>query len=77
MKNRKTLLMISFAIAAVMVVSQAAFAEESNGNNGNGMMQMMNNEGTQKMMNAMNTPEGQEMMNACGNFMESYDAEDN
>ncbi len=84
MKNKKTLLLGSFALAAVLVVGQSVFASNDNTNssgsmsnmrNGNdmsGMMQMMGNENMQKMMGAMNSPEGQKMMNACGTFMESY-----
>jgi hypothetical protein len=79
LKNKKTLLMVPFALAAVLVVGQAVMAAEPNNDgmmNGNGMMQMMNNEGMQKMMGAMNTPEGQEMMNACSKFMDSYGEEE-
>jgi hypothetical protein len=73
MKSRKTLLITSFALAAVLVVGQSVMASEPSGTQGmGGMMQMMENEGMQKMMGAMNTPEGQEMMKSCSNFMESY-----
>jgi hypothetical protein len=82
MKNKKTLLIVSFALAAVLVVGQAVMAAEPNnggmmnGNGMSGMMQMMDNEGMQKMMGAMSTPEGQEMMNSCSNFMDSYGDEE-
>lgn len=72
MKNKKTLLMVSFALAAVLVVGQGVFAANDNNNGMSGMTQMMGNENMQKMMSAMNSPEGQEMMSACSTFMESY-----
>jgi hypothetical protein len=80
MRNKKTLLIVSFALAAVLVAGQAVFAAESddrngmgnmmNGNGMTGMMKMMENGNMQKMMNAMNSPEGQGMMETCGNFMD-------
>lgn len=85
MKNKKTLLMVSFALAAVLVVGQGVFAANdnniANGNMSNmmnensmsGMTQMMGNEDMRKMMSAMNSPEGQEMISACSTFMDSYD----
>jgi hypothetical protein len=82
MKNKKTLLLVSFALAAVLVVGQAVMAAEPNnggmmnGSGMSGMMQMMDNDGMQKMTGAMNTPEGQEMMNSCSNFMDSYGEEE-
>jgi hypothetical protein len=81
--KKKALLLVSFALATVLVVGQAGIAAESdekspnqgmmNGNGMSGMMNMMQNENMGKMMDAMNSPEGQEMMNSCSNFMESYD----
>jgi hypothetical protein len=78
--QKKALLLVSFALAAVLVVGQVGFAAESDnfngmGNmmNGNGMSEMMDNGSMNKMMGAMNSPEGQEMVESCGNFMESYD----
>lgn len=77
MKNKKILLIVSFALAAGLVIGQAVIAAESNIGmmNGNGMsgLMQMDNEGMQKMMGAINTPEGQEMMNSCSKFMDSYD----
>lgn len=84
MKNKKTLLMVSFALATILVVGQGVFAaNDNNSTNGNmsnmmnengisGMTQMMGSENMRKMMSAMNSPEGQEMMSACSTFMESY-----
>jgi hypothetical protein len=90
--KKKALLLVSFALATVLVVGQAGLAAESeektpnqgmmNGNgmsgmmNSNGMSGMMQNENMGKMMDAMNTPEGQEMVESCGNFMESYGDEE-
>lgn len=85
MKNKKTLLVVSFALAAILVIGQEVIAANSNDNNGissnmsnmmnedgiPGMTQMMGNENVQKMISAMNSPEGQEMMSACSTFMES------
>jgi hypothetical protein len=65
MKIKKTPFLLSFALAAIIVVGQDGFAKGSD----NGMENMMNGNG---MMEAMNSPEGQKMMSACGNFMESY-----
>jgi len=79
--QKKALLLISFALAAVLVVGQVGFAAEPKDNNqgdgmmngnGSGMMNMMQNENMNKMMGAMNSPEGQQMINSCGNFMDSY-----
>jgi hypothetical protein len=76
--RKKTLLLVSFALATVLVVGQVGFAAESddfsgmmNMMNGNGMSAMMENESMNKMMNNINTPEGQEMINSCGKFMDS------
>jgi hypothetical protein len=78
--QKKALLLVSFALAAVLVVGQVGFAAEPDnskgmGNmmNGNGMSEMMDNGSMNKMMDAMNSPEGQAMMDSCGSFMESYD----
>jgi hypothetical protein len=75
-----TLLLVSFALAAVLVVGQIGLAAESDHSkgmgsmmNGNEMSEMMENGGMSKMMDAMNSPEGQAMMDSCGSFMESYD----
>jgi len=80
--QKKTLLLISFALAAILVVGQVGFAAEPKDNNqgannmmngnGSGMMNMMQNENTNKMMDGMNSPEGQQMIDSCGNFMDSY-----
>jgi hypothetical protein len=78
--KKKMLLLVSFALAAVLVVGQIGFAAEpgnSNGMgmgsmmNGNGMNKMMENGSMNKMMDAMNSSEGQAMMDSCGSFMES------
>ncbi|AQS55728.1 hypothetical protein [Novibacillus thermophilus] len=75
--KKKTALLMSFALAIVLVVGQIAFAhgEDDNGGmgimDGNGISGMMNNANMGQMMEAMNSPEGQEMMNACMNFMQS------
>jgi hypothetical protein len=82
--QKKTMLLISFALAAILVVGQTGFAAESDpGNggmmNGNGMgdmMKMMQNENMGKMMDAMNTPEGEAMMESCSTFLESYGEKD-
>lgn len=82
--QKKTMLLVSFALAAVLVVGQVGFATEPDNNgggmgsimNGNGMSRMMNmtdNENMDKMKGAINSPEGQAMIESCGNFMESYD----
>jgi hypothetical protein len=79
--NKKRMLIISFTLAAVLVLGPLAFsvgATEDNGGmgnmmGGNGMSGMMENGNMGKMMGAMNSPEGQEMMNSCSNFMSSYD----
>jgi hypothetical protein len=80
--QKKTMLLVSFALATVLVVGQVGFAAKAdndagkggmmNGNGMSGMMNMMENENMGKMMDAMNSPEGQAMMESCGNFMESY-----
>lgn len=76
--KKKTMLVLSFALSAVLVIGQMAFASTDgssnmmNGNGMSGMANMMNNENMNNMMNAMNSEKGQEMMNACGSFMESY-----
>jgi hypothetical protein len=86
--QKKSLLMISFTLAVVIVLGPMAFSIDAN-ENGNGMMgdggmmmgennsmnsmmKMMDNENMGKMMNAMATPEGEKMMKSCGNFMSSY-----
>jgi hypothetical protein len=80
-KIKKLSFVFSFALATLLVVGQAGFAEGSDNNgmgnmmNGNGMSNMMENGNMSNMMNAMNSPKGQEMMNACGDFMESYEDE--
>lgn len=85
--QKKRMLFISFALAAVLVVGPLAFsigAAEGNGGIGNmmngmmngngmnGMMNMMENGNMSKMMEAIDSPEGQEMINSCSNFMSSY-----
>ncbi len=78
MKIKKVPFVLSFSMAAVLVIGQGAFAKESEGDrpdsmmNGNGMMNMMENGNMSQMMEAMNSPEGKKMMKACGDFMESY-----
>lgn len=62
--QKKTMLGVSFALAAALVVGGMALAAGSDDNKGT--------DATQKMINAMNSQEGQEMVKACGNFMESY-----
>lgn len=82
--QKKTMLLVSFALAAILVVGQVGFAAETenkgggmmNGNGMGGMMNMMENENMGKMMEAMNSPEGEAMMESCSNFMETYDDED-
>lgn len=64
--KKKIAFFSSFALAALLVVGQFTYAEQSDG-----MMNMMNGNGMSKMMEAMNSPEGQKMMKACGEFMES------
>lgn len=85
MQNKKLMLIMSFALAAVLVVGGVAYAHSSDGSggvgmmNGNGMSNMMDNmmgEGMGDMMEAMNSPEGQAMMEACHNFMSSYGEDD-
>jgi hypothetical protein len=82
--QKKRLLIISFTLAAVLVMGPLAFSvgatEDNsgmgnmmNGNGMNGMMNMMENGNMDKMMEAMNSEAGQEMMNSCSNFMSSYD----
>ncbi|WP_199622543.1 hypothetical protein [Paenibacillus alkalitolerans] len=83
MKNRKTMLIATFVLAALVIAGQQVFAAQSDGPQGmgnmmsengmNGMMQMMENKGMQKMMDAMDSPEGKQMMNSCSKFMESYE----
>ena len=81
--RKKAMLVLSFALAAILVLGPMAFptgATEGNsgignmmnGNGMSGMAKMMENGNMSKMMEAMNSPEGQEMMNACSNFMSSY-----
>lgn len=78
--RKKTMLLVSFALAAVLIVGQVGFSAESEREgskggmmNGNGMMNMMENENMDNMMDSMNSPEGEAMTESCGNFMESYD----
>lgn len=68
--KKKIVFVSSFALAALLVMGQFTYAEQSNG-----MMNMMNGNGMDKMMEAMNSPEGQKMMKACGEFMESKSEE--
>lgn len=80
--KKKLPFVLSFALAALIVIGQASFAkggsDDSNmGNmmnmmNGNGMAQMMENGTMTKMMNAMNSPEGKKMISDCQNFMNKY-----
>ncbi|MFC4767005.1 hypothetical protein [Effusibacillus consociatus] len=63
--QKKTMLGVSFALAAALVVGGMALAAGSDDNKGNDL--------AAKMINAMNSPEGQEMVKSCGKFMESYD----
>jgi hypothetical protein len=86
--NKKRMLIISFTLAAVLVVGPLAFSvgatEDNggmgnmmggmmNGNGSNGMMNMMENESMGKMMEAIDSPEGQAMIEGCGNFMSSLE----
>lgn len=64
--KKKIALVLSFALATLLVVGQFAFAEELDTNMG-----MMNGNGMMNMMEVMHSPEGQEMMNACNKFMDS------
>ncbi|MFC4324242.1 hypothetical protein [Litchfieldia salsa] len=64
--KKKIAFVSSFALAALLVIGEFTYAEQSDG-----MMNMMNGNGMSKMMEAMNSPEGQEMMKVCGEFMES------
>lgn len=69
-KNKKLLLIPSFAIAAALVAGPVGIISASG--DYSGMMNgMMNGEGMNQMMEAMNSPEGKEMINACQNFMTS------
>lgn len=76
MKIKKAPFVMSFALAALLVIGTTAFAHGDNGMgnmmNGNGMMNMMDKGNMNQMMGAMNSPEGQKMMNTCNEFMESY-----
>lgn len=75
--QKKMMLIVSFALAAVLVVGQVGFAAESDNSRGMGnMMNGMENGNMGKMMEAMNSPEGEAMMNECGNFMDSYENKD-
>ncbi|SDJ12452.1 hypothetical protein [Alteribacillus bidgolensis] len=88
MKNKKLLMIPSFAIAAALVAGPInigdAHEEHENGGMMNGMMSgeamgnsnMMHGEGMDQMMEAMNSPEGQEMMNACANFKNTQGEEE-
>ncbi|WP_166240128.1 hypothetical protein [Paenibacillus turpanensis] len=83
MKNKKTMLMATFTLAAVLIAGQSVLAAESNAIESqpkemetSGIMNPMDNPGMQKMMNAMNTPEGQEMMKSCSTFMDKYAQEE-
>ncbi|SDJ24799.1 hypothetical protein [Alteribacillus bidgolensis] len=78
MKNKKLLMIPSFAIAAALVAGPINIgdAHEEDGNSGGMMNGMMNGEGMSQMMEAMNSPEGQEMMNACQNFMNAQGEEE-
>lgn len=81
--QKKSLLMISFTLAVVIVLGPMAFSIDAKENN-NGMMGqdgMMSGESSSmnsmmKMMNAMSTPEGEKMMEACSNFMSSYNEQE-
>jgi hypothetical protein len=66
--KKKIAFVSSFALAALLVVGQFTYAEKPENN----MDNMMNGNGMMNMMEAMNSPEGQKMMTACGEFMESY-----
>jgi hypothetical protein len=67
--KKKIAFVSSFALATLLVVGQFAYAESD------GMMNMMNGNGMTQMMEAMNSPEGKKMMSTCGEFMESYNQE--
>lgn len=73
--KKKSMLLVSFALTAILVISQVGFAAESDKEDG-GMMNMMENENMGKMMEAMNSPKGKTMMESCGNYMETYGDED-
>lgn len=88
MRNKKLMLLMSFILAAFLVIGGTAFASPSEGDtgrgmvngmmngNGDGMMNMINGNGMSNMMEAMNSPEGQEMIDGCQDFMSSYDDSD-
>lgn len=77
MKNKKLLMIPSFAIAAALIAGPINIGDAHEEDGHGGMMNgeamgnsnMMNGEGMDQMMETMNSPEGQEMMNACQNFM--------
>lgn len=71
--QKKMLLVISFALATILVVGQVGFAAVPK-DNSQGMGNMMNGNGSgmNNMMNALNSPEGQQMIDSCGSFMDSY-----
>lgn len=76
--RKKSLLIVSFALAAVLVIGQVGFAAESDNSRGmGGMMNMMENGNMGKMMEAMNSPEGEAMMNECGNYMDTHGNKEN
>ncbi|RKL69231.1 hypothetical protein CR203_04150 [Salipaludibacillus neizhouensis] len=70
MLNKKLMLLMSFVLAAFLVIGGTAFASPIEGN---GMMNMINGNGMSNMMEAMNSPQGQEMIDGCQDFMSSYD----
>lgn len=80
--KKKLPFVLSFALAALVVIGQAGFAHgpdndggASNMMNGNGMgmMSMMGNGQMSEMMDAMNSPEGKKMIESCTNFMQSFE----
>ena len=74
MKKKRNLLIVSFALAAALVVGQAAFASSDKGggtgymdsmmNESGGMDSMMNGNDMSGMMQMMNNEGMQKMMNA-------------
>lgn len=65
--KKKLPLVLSFALAALIVVGQASLAQGSDDNNRT--VNMMNGDGMTTMMKKGNMSE---MMNACIDFMQSF-----
>lgn len=72
MKKKSGMLLFSFALSTLLVVSTVGFSSSTAANEDINIMAMINDNGMMNMMKEMDSPEGQEMMKNCSAFMSSY-----